>query len=301
MTDLQMRQSLTPAAVGALRFENTLLHLATVTNDRPFLHRDDKSPWAAVPRATGGLLWHATAKRDVIFAYDHHRVFEEWVRPIRIDNMTLTGVGEDGAIPIPRSLLEGEGLDDLRLHNFPTPAIEVRGEVWAKKVTTVLTTTSVEERLWSALVFGNPVHEGLTEQETTFLAMRGRAVSPMTSYLAIEPGVRPSTEGLDHAFGEGWGRIGGFGHGSGNGSGLEYALDGSALRAKVAKIVASCGAPATQVRIETAFAETVDVEVQSKLATPDARTCVEDGIWDLEVPAELTSSASRTWKFAIAN
>ena len=29
------------------------------------------------------------------------------------------------------------------------------------------------------------------------LARRGRAVSPVTSYLAIEPGVRPSTEGLE--------------------------------------------------------------------------------------------------------
>ncbi len=29
------------------------------------------------------------------------------------------------------------------------------------------------------------------------LARHGRAVSPVTSYLAIEPGVRPSTEGLN--------------------------------------------------------------------------------------------------------
>ena len=29
------------------------------------------------------------------------------------------------------------------------------------------------------------------------LARHGRAVSPVTSYLAIEPGVRPSTEGIE--------------------------------------------------------------------------------------------------------
>ena len=31
------------------------------------------------------------------------------------------------------------------------------------------------------------------------LARHGGAVSPVTSYLAIEPGVRPSTEGIEAA------------------------------------------------------------------------------------------------------
>ncbi len=297
MTDLRMRQSLTPAAVRALNFDRTLVHLATVTNGRPLLRRDDKDPWATVPRATGGLLWRATANRDLLSLYDHHRVFEEWVRPIRIDGLTLTGVGEQGAIPLPRSLSEGEAFDDLRLHNFPTPALEIRGEVWANKVTTLLATSPAEERLWSALVFGSPVHKDLTDKETALVAMRGRAVSPMTSYLAIEPGVRPSTEGLDHAFGEGWGTVGGFSHGSGWGHGLDYGIDGSALRAKVAKIVASCGAPATRVRIETTFAEILDVDVQSQPTAKESRACVEAGVWDLELPADLAGAERRTWHF----
>jgi len=301
MTDLRMRQSLSTAAVTALGFDKTLLHLASVTNDRPSLRRDDEEPWAAVPRATGGLLWRATAKRDVLFAYDHHRVFEEWVRPLRVDRLTVTGVGADGAIPLPRSLWEGEGLGDLRLHTFPTPALEIRGEVWSKKVTTLLATSPAEERLWSALVFGSPVHKDLTEKETAFVAMRGRAVSPMTSYLAIEPGVRPSTEGLDHGFGEGWPTLGGFSHGSLRSLDLDLGLDGSALRAKVAKIVDTCAAAATRVRIETTFAEIVDVDVQSKVAGPGARSCVEAAVWDLELPSGMASFERRVWKFEFAS
>jgi len=57
------------------------------------------------------------------------------------------------------------------------------------------------EQLWSALVFGSPAMYELNEQEQMTLAMKGRAVSPVTSYLAIEPGVRPSTEGLDRSAG----------------------------------------------------------------------------------------------------
>ena len=51
-------------------------------------------------------------------------------------------------------------------------------------------------RLWSALVFGSDLMEELDEKEMMILARHGGAVSPVTSYLAIEPGVRPSTEGI---------------------------------------------------------------------------------------------------------
>jgi len=53
-----------------------------------------------------------------------------------------------------------------------------------------------EARLWAALVFGSNLLDELTEPEKMLLARRGQAVSPVTSYLAIEPGVLPSTEGL---------------------------------------------------------------------------------------------------------
>jgi len=49
------------------------------------------------------------------------------------------------------------------------------------------------------------------------LALYGGAVSPVTSYLAIEPGVHPSTEGLDEMEGVGFGGLGLIGHGAGGG------------------------------------------------------------------------------------
>ena len=46
-------------------------------------------------------------------------------------------------------------------------------------------------------------------------AAAGGAVSPVTSYLSIEPGTRPSTEGFGEEFGTGGPGLAGFGR-SGN-------------------------------------------------------------------------------------
>jgi len=63
----------------------------------------------------------------------------------------------------------------------------------------------LETRSSLPLVLFEMERDELSEDEMMTLAMGGGAVSPVTSYLAIEPGVRPSTEGLE------WGRMGGSG------------------------------------------------------------------------------------------
>jgi hypothetical protein len=53
------------------------------------------------------------------------------------------------------------------------------------------------------------------------VALLGRAVSPVTSYVAAEPGTRPSTIGLPD--------LGTFGRGAGSGTGAGYASVGGRL------------------------------------------------------------------------
>jgi hypothetical protein len=69
-------------------------------------------------------------------------------------------------------------------------------------------------RVAAAFVFGEDRHGELSREEMLALAFFGRAVSPVTSYLAIEPGVRPSRIGIVGR-GEGSGTGAGFGAGSG--------------------------------------------------------------------------------------
>jgi len=296
LTDLQTRSTLLPAKMRAIDYHKTIVHVASVSAGTTSLSRDDSDAWAEVPRATGGVLWNAHANADV---KSNRAVFEEWARPLRIDRLTLTGVGVAGAIPLPESLAEGDAFDDLRVHSFPTPALEIHGELWSNKTTTLLSTNAAEERLWSALVFGNEVREELTEKEMSIVAVRGHAVSPMTSFLAIEPAVRPSTEGLDDAFGMGFGSgVGGFGHGGKAvfmkaGSKYDFA---KFWREKLLAIAAKCGGGALHARFETTRDEIVAIDIKSP--NEPLRTCVTSTAWDLELPPDFTE-AWQKWELDV--
>jgi hypothetical protein len=76
LSDLRTRETLTPSYLAALTLRSgAVVHLATIVESAPSLERDDESPWAALPRKTGGVLWHAAA---VNANADARVVFEEW-------------------------------------------------------------------------------------------------------------------------------------------------------------------------------------------------------------------------------
>jgi hypothetical protein len=154
--------------------------------------------------------------------------------------------------------------------------------------------TDDEARRWAAMVFGSDVLHELTDEEMMLLAKRGGAVSPVTSYLAIEPGVRPSTEGLAdmEASGIGLGAIGTIGHGSGYGTagGRVDTFDPMRwLEQAVSAAWAACGAPAgmAKVEVETTLDEVVDVPVLTSPAplSPSVNACLREAVWTLELPS----------------
>lgn len=291
ITDLATRSTLLPSSVKGLDATKVVLHLATIRDGQPVVERDDYDPWATVARATGGVLWRARAGTD---AGKNKPVYEEWARPLRIDRMSVTGVGlPAGAIEVPDTMSEGEGFDDLRLQAFPTPSIEVKGELWSTPISTVLATTTAEEKLWAGLSMGSPLLSDLKDPEITTLAFKGGVVSPMTSYLAIEPGVRPSTEGLEWgAGGLGIGGFGAGGGGSGVGSGLGNIVPDrmKILREKLGAVIATCGGTSTSlsVLIETTWAEIVTADVTG--TDEPVRACVAEGIYGIELPALFNAS-----------
>jgi hypothetical protein len=286
MTDLATRSTLLPSSIKGLDATKAVVHLATIQSGKPSVSRDDYEPWAAVARATGGVLWHAHASADLAA---NKPIYEEWARPLRIDRVSATGVGMTG-VEIPDSLAEGEAFEETRINNFPTPSLEVKGELWSTPISTVLSTSASEERLWSALVMGSEVLHELKDPEIATLAFKGGAVSPMTSYLAIEPGVRPSTEGLEWGSGGlGLMGIGAGGGGIGSGIGLgKFVPDrNKILREKLAAVAKTCGATEGHVRLETTWREIVVADVT---ADPVKKTCLTDGVFDLELPVEFDQS-----------
>jgi hypothetical protein len=292
VTDGLTRSALTAEEVGASTWQSgALIHMAIVTTGPPKLTRDDDSPWAALPRRTGGVYWTASAEGELDSGT--RIAFEEWARPKRIDKLEVAGL--PAGFGAPDVLNEGEGLEHFVVASAEVPRVEIRGQVWSKPFHTALVAGAEQAKLAAALFFGTGLENNLSEAEQMKLAMRGGVVSPVTSYLAIEPGVRPSTEGLDwgvSGIGEGGG---GFGEGYGRGSfsGMHHvrvpAVDKDAwLRTELTAASRACGLKNGEVtlELETTLDEIVDiapVQIAPHRETK-AEACVRDAMWNLALP-----------------
>lgn len=296
LTDARGRSSLKPARVkAAVGTSGAVVHIGVIGRDWPRLERNDEHPWAEAARATGGLVWNASATDFADAASAQREIYEEWVRPLRIDHLSLFSsdfpLGASEAPP--DVLVEGQGYSRLFLASNAVSWLRVEGELWSKPIQQVIHVDPAASKRWAALAFGSELQHGLTESEMMTLALLGGAVSPVTSYLAIEPGVRPSTEGLD------WGG----GVGSGFGAGAPRVRMGATsvspkvkpldrekwLRDEISAGWQACGGTGSaSVTLETTKEEVVDV-TRAALDTPDAvlERCLREAVWDLMLPAEF--------------
>jgi von Willebrand factor type A domain len=294
LTDLLTRHALTPQRLAATVLKSgSTVHVATIAQgETSSLTRDDDDAWSAFPRKTGGVFWHASALEGDR-AEEH--VFEEWARPKRVDHLKVTGFPNDFAPP--EVLDEGSGLEDLAIAHARIERIAVEGEIWSRPVTLAVPSSPAEERRWSALVFGSPLLGELTEPEQRVLAMRGRAVSPVTSYLAIEPGVRPSIDGFEdesQGVGEGvaLGGLGGIGSGTGGGGSSGHWPDPQDfLDRELARAWSRCGGAGTAtIDLESTRTEVVDVGgVTASNENAKAATCLQEAAWALDLPPSFAA------------
>ncbi|HEY8042570.1 MAG TPA: VWA domain-containing protein [Polyangiaceae bacterium] len=299
LTDLRMRTSLAPGdALAGVARSGALLHLASVRPGSPSLGRDDDDPWSALPRATGGVLWNAQASADPAEAAAMGRVFEEWARPVRVDRLSVALRGAKASLDA-TTLEEGAGLDDARIMVAAPAALDVRGELWSRPVRLSVLPSDDETRLWSALVFGTDLVNDMHDEEMRALAHRGRAVSPVTSYLAVEPGARPSTSGLEEGLhGGGFGSMCGTSHcACGIGMSVASTFDGLAvLRASLAPAWMACGSRGARARVtvETTSREVVDVShVSVEPGTEALAGCLREAAWALDLPGDFR--VDRAW------
>jgi hypothetical protein len=304
LTDARTRTSLSPDALSAaLASSGALLHVGVVASGWLGLHRDDDHQWTRVTRPTGGLVWQAGVSPDDDPARQR-LVFEEWARPIALDHVTLSeslseletsdwlsGAGE--------RLREGEAGDWVGLGTRAIGAAGLRGELWTEPVALSFSPDGQAAQRWAALVFGTALLDQLSEPEMMVLARRGGAVSPVTSYLAIEPGVRPSTEGLE------WSDLSASGIGFGGGAfcGGARGSAGAAfdtqkyLEERIQEQLTRCGAAGSRLRLEleTTRAEIVEL-TRLELEGPSTfalEQCVREGVWALALPPAFASENAR--------
>jgi hypothetical protein len=305
LTDALVASSLRPGRIRAsVGRSGAIVHVGVASGGKPGLERDDDHPWAMVARKTGGLVWRASASTDARDQPRMKRVYEEWVRPLRLDRMRVVAgeltLGEQTA-DVPPSLAEGDGFGTFALQRTGLAWMRLEGELWSKKTELVVHPDPAGARTWAALAFGQSFHSELSEEEQRMLAELGRAVSPVTSYLAIEPGVRPSTEGF--------GRGAGGGHlprapsvrmGATMVGYRQPQVDRQAyLDQQLGAAWRVCGGPkhTATATFETTRAEIVDVVgvSQRERSDPALRQCLEEAVWELELPGAFTEDWN-VWK-----
>ena len=312
-SDLRTREALDVAKLeGAFKRSGALLHVARIEQGRPALTANPEGAWSGVARATGGLLWNALVASGNTEAPNGEMTatMEELARPVRFHRFRVlapglqvnTSAGDDNDnndIKVSSGKLdEGQGIAGLQIARDPPPWLEVVGELWSRQVRVRVSPDPTESRRWSALVFGSEVMNTLSEKEMMVLALHGRAVSPVTSYLAIEPGVRPSTEGIVEmdtalgSMGEGTialGNLGTFARGGGGFDRLAW------LRNALEPARTKCGysGGTVSVAVETTLDEIVDVPALTADGRGD-RACLMEAVWSLELPASFTDEHD-TW------
>ena len=197
--------------------------------------------------------------------------------------------------PAIAELPEGEAIERFAIDRNAVPWAEIEGKLWGTRVAHRLFPAAGEARLWAALVFGSDLLEDLTEPEMMVLARRGRAVSPVTSYLAIEPGVRPSTEGLE----ERRARVPDVIAGAAGvlGQPEPPRIDRQKfLEDELGRAWRDCGHErrASRVVLETTLAEVVDVPAVFVTGTDAVLShCLEEAAWGIDLPPEFDQPWAR--------
>jgi hypothetical protein len=311
---LLMTDFLTPSSRSLGDFEqlaertDAVVHLAQLSLDEPGLLRDDQHPWASIAARTEGVVWQASALGvdDPAAQQLAVEVFEEWARPLRVDSLHFDFGEVHAAEPwLPTSLDEGQGHEEQLLAATVIDRVTVTGLLWNRPIEHEARRSRSLSKRWSALVFGTHVLDELERDEMLQLAMHGGAVSPVTSYLAIEPGVRPSAEGLRPGegntglIGKGGGGGTGRGYGIASGAGFGGRLDRQAwLDEQLNASWLHCGGAGQRgtLALETTYDELVDF-VLAPVGTVEVAptTCMRQQTWDRQLPASDFIEDRASW------
>lgn len=310
MSDTLMRAGLAASEIAELsKSTGAVTHVAIVRDTgNASVSRSVSHPWRHSARQSGGLAWKAEISTDIDDRDAMHDAYLEWARPVRVHDPEVFAPGLAEAIDVPDAMDEGFGTAVLSLQATPVRHVIVSGELWSRPLHQVVAPNEAFADRWAALFFGSELESALSEPEAMVLAMRGGAVSPVTSYLAIEPGVRPSTEGLEEGegFGSGGGSLG-FGRASrvprvrmGRGTGKPFD-PGAFLASKVRRAATTCGVPEAvgiEVELQSTRTEIAQIDRVAFVAYLDTaqRDCLREGIWEIVLPWQFEQPWER-WSF----
>lgn len=204
LTDDRLRKSwaIEPALASLDNLDSgTIVHVVELHPEQgsdtkyASIERDDRHRLFPLARRRGGVTVTTRGVSSARGASLQEQV-RYLVRPDRLDNWSWSGLLglEPGTAQtmISGTLREGEALRVMhQVPRAPTMAT-LRGELWTRPVYFSATRSEVFDRATAGFVFSDNNFSELSTAEHFVIASYGRAVSPATSYVAAEPGVRPS-------------------------------------------------------------------------------------------------------------
>jgi hypothetical protein len=279
---------------SALSVLPATVQLAEVSEGNCELSHAPEMPWIRGVEATSGTAWSVSTTGT---AENCRTEFEELARPKRLFVKAVTLEGAAVLLEIPETLDEGQAFLHEAVVEGHAKVLGFEAKLWGKTVSSQFGPDATMSRIRAALA---TTHDdlGLTDPELRTLAMHGRAVTRLTSYLAIEPGVRPSKDGFGsgtgsgQGFGSGHGRLGG----SHTRTGHTKAFNRQAyVERAVDEARKHCGVGflRANVELETNLNELLDV-VRAEVpdAPPSASGCLTERLWELELPHQFDQSRS---------
>jgi hypothetical protein len=301
LSDAALRTTFSTAEVAPIP-SDMILHVALADPGSAEERRDDAHALSPVARAGHGILLHLSPGEDA------RQVVLGLVRPIRIDHFRASRSPQARGSDSPRSarladdfrvpglsvrevLPEGESVRVMTALADPPRTVTLEGELWAEPWRRELAPGEAFSKATAAFVFSEHQYTDLDPREQMVVAMRGQVVSPVTSYIAIEPGTRPSRIGL-----RGAGGGSGSGYGAGRGA-LAARMVVSPLRPDVRALVAPAierckqlhGAGPLALEIETTWDEIVDVILKEGAGA--LGECAVEAVWAARLPPGTRSFA----------
>lgn len=276
LTDELVRPELTPGMARARLATvapDTVVHVIGVNRftDSSQLVRDDGAPFASLATPHHGMFVHTGA--GAAHAFD--RTILALVRPTSIDRVTVTG------LDAPPTIDEGSRLLIVTHAKAAPSRIVIAGQLWSDPIRIDAVASDAVSRATAAFMTAESGFDELTPEEQMTVALAGRAVSRVTSYVAYEPGTRPSWLGFQDNGVEGGVEGGAVG---GDLSGVVASAIGKRpdLAAMLGAMIDAHACFATDRRevtlaVDTTRDEIVDVAVVGA-ADPTAR-CVAEAAW----------------------
>ena len=211
------------------------------------------------------------------------------VRPNRLDHPSFStpieGLSLEMSATGRSAIAEGTSIRFMNGVPAAPTALTLRGQLWSREVSYEAVTAEPFNRATAAFVFSLDHHRSLSTLEQLSIAMYAGAVSPVTSYLAVEPGVRPSTEGLQRGLLVPRIRAGKAGVGMGTiGLGSAMSIDWKKIAWTVRDACRQVRADEEVALITLDYQDHEIADVRRRSAPTPYLDCIVEAIWKQQLP-----------------